>query len=183
MKIWSLPKHENLSTGKKNCGKEEKLLNFSSFPQYFQYISNLKRPIHIFLLNVVNRIIFSWTLQIWYVEVRIYRSISESPLEFEITRVDCSEKNKKYTGNSVQLQHNDKRKLLSKPVSILNLLKGASSFFLSDTVITKIRLFKYIETFLTTKGKHSDKKVWYFSYSCSKHRLWVLVWTASTWRF
>ena len=32
---------------------------------------------------------FSWTLQIWYVEVRISRSISESPLGFEITRVDC----------------------------------------------------------------------------------------------
>ena len=48
MKIWSLPKHENLTTGKKYCGKEEKLLlrsNFSSFPQYFQYISNFKSPI------------------------------------------------------------------------------------------------------------------------------------------
>ena len=28
-------------------------------------------------------------LQIWYIEVRISRSISESPVEFEITRVDC----------------------------------------------------------------------------------------------
>ena len=48
MKIWSLPKHGNLTTGKKYCGKEEKLLlrsNFSSFPQYFQYISNFKSPI------------------------------------------------------------------------------------------------------------------------------------------
>ena len=45
VKIWSLPKHENLTTGEKYCGKEEKLLlrsNFSSFPQYFQYISNFK---------------------------------------------------------------------------------------------------------------------------------------------
>ena len=44
VKIWSLPKHENLTTGKKYCGKEEKLLprsNFSSFPQYFQNVSNL----------------------------------------------------------------------------------------------------------------------------------------------
>ena len=92
MKIWSLSKHENLTTGKKYCGKEEKLLlrsNFSSFPQYFHYISNFKSPIHVYLLNMVNRIIFSWTLQIWYVEVRISRSISDSPLEFEITRVDC----------------------------------------------------------------------------------------------
>ena len=32
---------------------------------------------------------FNPILQIWYVEVRISQSISESPLEFEITRVDC----------------------------------------------------------------------------------------------
>ena len=93
MKIWSLPKHENLTTGKKYCGKEEKLLlrsNFSSFPQYFQYISDFNSSItHIYLLNVVVRIIFSSILQIWYVELRISRSISEGPLEFEITRVDC----------------------------------------------------------------------------------------------
>ena len=41
-----------------------------------------------YLSNVVVRIIVSSILQIWYVEVRISRSISESPLEFEITRVD-----------------------------------------------------------------------------------------------
>ena len=34
-------------------------------------------------------LVFSSILQIWYVEVRISRSISKSPLEFEITRVDC----------------------------------------------------------------------------------------------
>ena len=47
-KIWRLQKHENLTTYKIYCGKEEKLLlrsNFSSFPQYFQYISNFKSPI------------------------------------------------------------------------------------------------------------------------------------------
>ena len=32
---------------------------------------------------------FSLILQIWYVEVRISWSNSESPLDFEITRVDC----------------------------------------------------------------------------------------------
>ena len=93
VKIWSLPKHENLTTCKKYCGKEEKLLlrsNFSSLPQYFQNISLTSRvQLHIYLLNVVNQISFSSILQIWYVEVRISRSISESPLEFEITRVDC----------------------------------------------------------------------------------------------
>ena len=53
VKVWSLPKHEDLTTGKKYCGKEEKLLlrsNFSSFPQYFQYISNFRSQItHIFV--------------------------------------------------------------------------------------------------------------------------------------
>ena len=39
---------------------------------------------------MVNQIIFSSILQTWYVELRISRSISESPLEFEITRVDCN---------------------------------------------------------------------------------------------
>ena len=53
-------------------------------------ISNFKSPTHIYLWNVVNQIIFSWTLQIWYVEVWISRSISVSPLEFEITRVNCT---------------------------------------------------------------------------------------------
>ena len=45
VKIWSLPKHENLTTCKIYCGKEKQLLlrsNFSSFRQYFQYISNFK---------------------------------------------------------------------------------------------------------------------------------------------
>ena len=47
VKILSLSKHENLTTSKKYCGKEEKLLlrNFSPFPQYFRYISNVKSPI------------------------------------------------------------------------------------------------------------------------------------------
>ena len=47
MKIWSLPIYENLTTDGKYWRKEEKLLlrsNFSSFPQYFQYISNFKSP-------------------------------------------------------------------------------------------------------------------------------------------
>ena len=51
------------------------------------------------------------------------------------------------------------------------------------TTITKTRLFKYTENFTTKKGKFSDKKFWYFSYYCSKHKLWVLVRTASARRF
>ena len=45
--------------------------------------------------------------------------------------------------------------------------------------ITKTRLFKYTENFTTKKWKFLDKKFWYFSYFCSKHRLWVLIRTAS----
>ena len=44
---------------------------------------------------MVVRLIFSSILEIWYVEVRIYRSISESPLDLEITRVDCTFYNNK----------------------------------------------------------------------------------------
>ena len=51
------------------------------------------------------------------------------------------------------------------------------------TLITKTFLFKYTENFTTKKCKFSDKISWYFSYFCSKQRLWVLVRTASTRRF
>ena len=49
--------------------------------------------------------------------------------------------------------------------------------------ITKTRLFKYTENFTTKKWNFSDTKFKYFSYFCSKHRLWVLVRTASSRRF
>ena len=55
--------------------------------------------------------------------------------------------------------------------------------FSLECTITKTCLFKYTENFSTQKWKFSDKKFWYFSYFCSKHRLWVLVRTASTMRF
>ena len=38
---------------------------------------------------MVVQFIFSSILRIWYVEVRISQCISESPLDVEITRVDC----------------------------------------------------------------------------------------------
>ena len=44
--------------------------------------------------------------------------------------------------------------------------------------ITKTRLFKYIENFTSKNWKFWDKKL-YFSYFCSKHRLWVHVRTTS----
>ena len=49
--------------------------------------------------------------------------------------------------------------------------------------IMKTRLFKYTENYTNKKGKFSDKKFWYFSYFCPKHRLWVLVRTSSARRF
>ena len=62
------------------------------------------------------------------------------------------------------------------------------SFFLEDKTfffqdITKTCLFKYIGNFTYKNWKFSDKKLWYFSYFFSKHRLWVLVRTASARRF
>ena len=46
--------------------------------------------LHIHLWNVVVWFVFfSSILPIWYVKIRISRSISESHLDFEIMRVDC----------------------------------------------------------------------------------------------
>ena len=39
---------------------------------------------------MIVRFIFSSILQTWYVEVRISRGTSESSLDFEVTRVDCT---------------------------------------------------------------------------------------------
>ena len=40
--------------------------------------------------------------------------------------------------------------------------------------ITKTRLFKYTENFTTKTWKFSNKKkILYFSYFCSKHKLWI----------
>ena len=91
VKIWSPPKYENLITGNKILWKrgeiapKEQFLLFSTI--FSIYLSRVQ--LHIYLLNVVVWIVFSSILQIWYVEVQISRSISESPLEFEITRVVC----------------------------------------------------------------------------------------------
>ena len=49
--------------------------------------------------------------------------------------------------------------------------------------ITKTRLYKYIENFTFKNWKFSDQNLCYISYFCSKHRLWVLVRTASLRRF
>ena len=77
---------ENIVEKRRNC-------SWGAISPLFHNIFNIsltsKVQLPISLLNVVNRIIFSSILQTWYVELRISRSSSESPLEFEITRVDC----------------------------------------------------------------------------------------------
>ena len=80
---------ENIVEKRRNC-------SWGAISPLFHNIFNIsltsKVQLPISLLNVVNQIIFSSILQTWYVELRISRSISESPLEFEITRVDCTYK-------------------------------------------------------------------------------------------
>ena len=60
----------------------------SLFLNIFNEVLTSGVQLHIHLWNVVARFIFSSILQIWYVEVQLSRSISESPLDFEISRVD-----------------------------------------------------------------------------------------------
>ena len=73
--IWSLFKHENLTIGNKILWKRGDIApqcNFSSFPQYFQYISNFRNPVTYSLVtvNVVFKVYF-------LLEVRITRRILE----------------------------------------------------------------------------------------------------------
>ena len=72
----------------KMCPKEQFLLFSTIFSIYLEFQVQL----HIHLLNVVVRFSFSSILQFWYVGVRISRSISESPLEFEYNNKHSNEK-------------------------------------------------------------------------------------------
>ena len=93
VKILSLPKHENVTTSKKILWKrgeiapKEQFLHFSTI--FFDISLTSRVQLHINLLNVIVGIIFSFILKIWYVDVQISWSISESPFELEITEVDC----------------------------------------------------------------------------------------------
>ena len=87
VKILSLPKHENLTTSE-NIVEKRRISPL--FHNIFDISLTSRVQLHTNLLNVVFQIIFSSILKIWYVEIRISRSVLESPLEFEITRVDCS---------------------------------------------------------------------------------------------
>ena len=68
VKIWSLPKHENLTTGKKILWKRREIApkeQFLLFSTIFSiYLQILRVQLHIYLLNVVVQIIFSSILQI-----------------------------------------------------------------------------------------------------------------------
>ena len=59
----------------------------------------------------------------------------------------------------------------------LQVIVGYKDVF--EEYITKTRLFQYIEKISSKNLKFSDKKLRYFSHFCSKHRLWILVRTAS----
>ena len=95
MKILSLLKHENLTTGKNILWKRGEIVpkeQFLLFPQYFQYtsISYFKSPITYIFVKCCCSNNFFLNSANWYVEVRMSRSISESRFEFEITRVEVT---------------------------------------------------------------------------------------------
>ena len=89
VKIWSLFKHGNLTTDNKIWWKRGKIApqkQFLLFSTIFSIYLKLQESNYMFIRFV--SIYFFSILKIWYVEVWIYRSISESPLVLEITRVD-----------------------------------------------------------------------------------------------
>ena len=108
VKIWSLPRHDNLTTGKKNIVEKRRNCSWGAISPLFHNIFNIflnsRVILHIYFWKYIYLWLFelfvSSVLQIWYVEVRISRSISESPLEFEITRVDCILNNMFYTAET-----------------------------------------------------------------------------------
>ena len=98
VKIWksnnrSQNRLQNINSYKilRKIGEIAPRSNFFSFPQYFYYISNFRSQITYSFVNCCYSIYFSSILQIWYVEVQIQisQNISESPLDFQITRVNC----------------------------------------------------------------------------------------------
>ena len=131
--------------------KEEK-----SFLQYFQYTlvsltSGVK--LHIHMWNVVVPSYFFFFLQIWYFEIRISRSSSESSSDFEITKVGCS---------------------------IQDVQEELQSISSDYSQITKTRLYN----FDPLKPHFYIVKLGFTGLiSAQKHRLWVLVRTASPRRF
>ena len=85
MKIWSLFKHEDRITGNKVLWS-----NFSSFPQYFQYISNFRSQIIDSFVKCCCSIYFFPEVCKSDMSRDGYRSISENLLDFEIKRADST---------------------------------------------------------------------------------------------
>ena len=94
MKIWSLFYHETMRTGNtimwkrgEIAPKEQFLLFSTIFSEYSIFTSQITYSF--VKCGCLIYLFFSSILQLCYVEIRISRCISESPLDFEITRVDC----------------------------------------------------------------------------------------------
>ena len=94
VKIWSLFWNETLTTGNKImwkrgkiAPKEQLLLFFTIFSVYLDF----QESNYIFICEMwlFDLSFFFSILQIWYVEIQISQSISENPMDFEMTRVDC----------------------------------------------------------------------------------------------
>ena len=91
MKILSLPKHENLTTGNKIVWQRGEIAPKEQFLLFSTIFS-----IHLYLQesNYIY-ICYMWLFELFLPQfcksdmVRISQSISESPFEFEITRADC----------------------------------------------------------------------------------------------
>ena len=78
---------QNIVKKRRNCSLGAISPLFHNFSIYISYYKGVR--LHSKLKNLVVQIVFPSILQIWYVEVRISRSVFEGPFDFEITRVDC----------------------------------------------------------------------------------------------
>ena len=123
---------------------KEQFLFFSTL--FYIYISNFRIQItYSFVKCGCSIYCFPHSFNSWYVEVRISRSISVSPLEFEITRVDC---------RSNRFLH--WTLLMCKCFPWINqycceiCIKVRSLNYIG-LFITKTHLFKYTENFTTKK--------------------------------
>ena len=71
-------------------------------------------------------LLFSSIPQNWYVEVRISRSVSESPLDFEITRVGCSKSRVCNSTNNNSIR--DLLPLCTCSVYIFTIVQGSNHY-------------------------------------------------------
>ena len=109
--------------------------------------------------------------------------------------INSEERNKRNTVEFQWLEHHwDHRNSFMGSLSCWGLIIAPGQLANGDRLITKTYPFKLKNNFTSKNWKFSDKKtkkqkknkkkkkkkkLWYFSYFCSKHRLWVPVRTAS----